>query len=183
MRTSWIALLALFTLLTALGWSVSLDSAATWDRSRWLRSAAAREARADWLQLQRQHWRSLGGEENIRDRQRVAELDGELAVFRSVFWAAEDTESLRRQIAATPLVRRQRVLEIGTGSGLVALCCLAAGAEYVLATDVNSAALANAWYNAQRLGLSQRLELRLVPPNNPQAFAVIDADEKFDVIV
>ncbi len=114
---------------------------------------------------------------------RVDELPQPLAVFESVFWEPADTDSLRRLIAASKQVREKHVLEIGTGSGLVSLCCLQAGAARVVATDINSAAVANAAYNARRFGWAQRLELRTVSPERPAAYSVLREGEQFDLIV
>ena len=75
------------------------------------------------------------------------------------------------------------MLEIGTGSGLLSLCCLKAGAEQVVATDVNRAAVSNALYNAEHLELTGQLDARLVPLENSSAFSVIAPNEKFDLII
>ena len=75
------------------------------------------------------------------------------------------------------------MLEIGTGSGLIALCCLRAGARRVVATDINPQAIRCAAYNAQALKREERLELRLVSQVAPQAFAVIAPNERFDLII
>jgi len=119
----------------------------------------------------------------IRARHKVDELPFDVVVFETVFWEPRDTDSLRRLIQETPLVRECDVLEIGTGSGLVALCCLHAGAKRVVATDVNPEALANARYNAVMLKLADRLETRQVPLDNRSAFAVLKPGERFDLIV
>ncbi len=119
----------------------------------------------------------------IRSWEYVDGLPEQIAVFQTVFWEPRDTTSLRELIANTDLVRGKSVLEIGTGSGLVSLCCLRAGASYVVATDVNATALANAQYNANVLGVSDRFETRLAPLSSSGAFEVCQPDEKFDVIV
>jgi release factor glutamine methyltransferase len=113
----------------------------------------------------------------------VEDFDRPLVLFESVFWEPDDTTSLRRLLRDTDLVRDKSVLEIGTGSGLVALCCLRAGAKRVVATDINPAAIQCAAYNALRLNLEPTLELRLVGQDAPQAFAVLEPDEKFDLII
>jgi release factor glutamine methyltransferase len=115
--------------------------------------------------------------------QTIEDLPRPIAQFRSVFWEPRDTESLRRRIRETPAVRDKLILEIGTGTGLVALCCLQAGARRVVATDINPAALENVRYNAILLGLDDRLEARLIPLAEPAAFSVIGAGERFDLIV
>lgn len=126
---------------------------------------------------------SSGVTHRIRAWERAEGFPAELAVFETVFWEPRDTTSLRELIGTTELVKGKTVLEIGTGSGLVSLCCLAAGAEKVVATDVNPAAVENARYNAERLGLSDRFEVRLVSLDDKSAYAVIGADEKFDLII
>lgn len=123
------------------------------------------------------------GKPPIRGRHRVAELPFDIVVFDTVFWEPRDTTSLRKLIHATDLVRDRTVLEIGTGSGLVALCCLHAKARRVVATDVNPNAIANIRYNAEMLELLDRLETRRVPLQDSSAFAVLQPDERFDLII
>lgn len=113
----------------------------------------------------------------------VEDFSSGIAQFKTVFWEPRDTESLRSLIRETVLVQRQRVLEIGTGTGLIALCCLANGATQVVATDINPNAVANARYNARRFPKTSTLDVRLVSEENPGAFAVIGEDERFDLIV
>ncbi len=113
----------------------------------------------------------------------VADRDGPLAVFRFVFWQPRATARLRRLIRTTSLVCGKTVLEISTGTGLIALCCLKAGAAGMAANDINPAAVANARYNAQLLGYSDRIELPLVPTDLPEAFSVIEPSERFDLII
>lgn len=103
--------------------------------------------------------------------------------METVFWEPDDTASLRRLIRETDLVRGKRVLEIGTGTGLIALCCLQAGAAHVVATDINPHALVNAAYNAEALGMRDRLELRLVSPTSPGAYSTLLEGERFDLIL
>jgi release factor glutamine methyltransferase len=106
-----------------------------------------------------------------------------LAVFDTVFWEPQDTISLRGLIRETRLVHGKTVLEIGTGSGLVALCCLQAGADRVVATDINPAAVACARFNARRLERPERFEVRQVSESDSGAFAVIRPGERFDLII
>ena len=119
----------------------------------------------------------------IRSWEYVDGFPEKIAVFQTVFWEPRDTNSLRELIETSDLVRGKTVLEIGTGSGLVALCCLRAGAARVIATDVNRKAIENARYNANVLELGDRLETRLVPIHSQTAFAVLEPGETFDVIV
>jgi tRNA1(Val) A37 N6-methylase TrmN6 len=113
----------------------------------------------------------------------VEDFRRDLAQFKTVFWDSRDTESLRRMIRETALAQDKTVLEIGAGTGLLSLCCLNTRAAKVVATDVNPAAIANTVYNATLLGFSDRLETRLVPLERAAAFAVIGAEEQFDLII
>ncbi len=113
----------------------------------------------------------------------VPQLPQSLAILDSVFWEPDDTISMRQKIATETLVRGAHVLEIGTGSGLLSLCCLQAGAAHVIATDLNPAAVANARENAQQLHLAGQLEARLVPRRDPTAWTVLAPHEKFDLII
>jgi len=113
----------------------------------------------------------------------VADLSARIALFDTVFWDPRDTESLRKMIKDTPVVKGRNILEIGTGSGLLSLYCLKFGALKVVATDVNRLAVANARYNAELLGVKDRFEARLVPLSDMQAYSVIGISEKFDLII
>ncbi len=107
----------------------------------------------------------------------------DVALFDTVFWDPRDTISLRELLRRGPLVKDKSVMEIGTGSGLISLCSLKAGASKVVATDVNPSAIACARYNAERLKLKDRFQVRRVPLNDSGAFTVIKDDEKFDFII
>lgn len=113
----------------------------------------------------------------------VEPLPRKVAVLETVFWEPADTDSLRAFLADGSRVRGKTVLEIGTGSGLLALCCLHAGAARVVATDVNPSAVANAAYNARRFGFQDRLEVRQVPADDAGAWTVIQAGERFDLVI
>lgn len=110
-------------------------------------------------------------------------VDHELVQFESVFWEPDDTVSLRKLIVDDNIADGRSVLEIGTGTGLLSLVCLADGAKKVVATDINPAAVANARYNAAMLELDQDFEVRLVKTDQPDAFAVIQSKERFDLII
>ncbi len=113
----------------------------------------------------------------------VEGLPERLALFDTVFWDPRDTVSLRALIAQTDLIRDKTVLEIGTGSGLISLFSLYYGAAKVVATDVNPNAIENARYNAKRLGLDDRLEVRQVSLDDTRAFSALGPSERFDLII
>jgi len=58
-----------------------------------------------------------------------------------------------------------------------------AGARKVVATDINPMAVKNARFNAEQLGLAERFEVRLVPPDDAGAYSVIQASERFDLVI
>lgn len=107
----------------------------------------------------------------------------ELVQFESVFWEPDDTVSLRQLMADDSIADGRRVLEIGTGTGLLSLICLTGGATHVVATDINPAAVANARYNAAMLELDSNFEVRMVETDKPDAYAVIKPKERFDLII
>jgi methylase of polypeptide subunit release factors len=118
----------------------------------------------------------------LKQRLTIEDFDRQFAQFESVFWDPADTISLRKRIREQSLAEK-RVLEIGTGTGLLSLCCVQAGAAHVVATDINPSAIANADYNAESLDYSPRLDLRFVSTDNPGAYAVIGDNEQFDLII
>jgi methylase of polypeptide subunit release factors len=69
------------------------------------------------------------------------------------------------------------VLEIGTGTGVVAVFAALAGARRVVATDVNPAAVANARANVAKHGLEGRVDVR-----HGDVFDPIRPDERFDLV-
>ena len=108
---------------------------------------------------------------------------GEIVQFESVFWEPDDTVSLRKMIVQDAVAAGRDVLEIGTGTGLISILCLQNDAKKVVATDINAAAVANARYNAAILAPDQTLIVRQVGKESPGAFAVIQDDEQFDLII
>jgi len=109
--------------------------------------------------------------------------EGEFVQFESVFWEPDDTISLRKLISIEAIASGRDVLEIGTGTGVISVVCLLNSAKSVVATDINRAAVANAAYNAAMLCPDQSLDIRQVDPDSPGAFAVIDDDEQFDLVI
>ena len=75
------------------------------------------------------------------------------------------------------------VLDIGTGSGILALYAAKLGAVKVVATDIDPQALKNTKLNARLLKLDSVIKTRLVSPDDPSAYAVIRPDEVFDVVI
>jgi release factor glutamine methyltransferase len=100
-------------------------------------------------------------------------VDGRVLVPRP------ETETLVDAVTALPLRASDRVLEVGVGSGAVALSLLHEGRfDRILGTDVSEAALGVARANATALGLASRLELR-----QGETYAPIADGERFALIV
>lgn len=113
-------------------------------------------------------------------------LGREFEVTRDTLIPRRDTEELVKvvleQDGATPLPERPRILELGTGSGCVAITLALAWPEAeVIATDISAAALAVAGRNARRHGVDDRVTLVLGDLFEP--IALHAAGRPFDLIV
>ncbi len=113
----------------------------------------------------------------------IEDLPRAIAQFETVFWEPADTDSLRLLIRSTDIVKNRTVMEIGTGTGLISLCCAQYGAKQIVATDINSNAVTCANFNAAWLNLNRRIETRLVSEDKSGAFEVIGDNERFDFII
>ena len=76
-----------------------------------------------------------------------------------------------------------KVLDVGSGTGALGLAALAHGAGSVVATELDPVALRNTQMNARALGLSGRVQARLVPFDDQGAYSVIPEGERFDLIL
>lgn len=76
-----------------------------------------------------------------------------------------------------------KVLEIGTGTGIISVYAAELGARKVVATDINERAIKCARRNAERFGYADRIEVRQVPLDDMSAYSVIGDDERFDIII
>ncbi len=81
------------------------------------------------------------------------------------------------------LFEGKRVLEIGTGSGIISLYAAQLGAASVISTDINPRAIESVKLNAERMGLGAVIDARLVPPSDLSAYSVIGDSEQFDTII
>jgi release factor glutamine methyltransferase len=113
-------------------------------------------------------------------------LGREFEVTRDTLIPRRDTEELVKivleQDGAHPLPDRPRVLELGTGSGCVAITlALVLPEAEVTATDISAAALAVAGRNARRHGVDDRVTLVLGDLFKP--IALHAAERPFDLIV
>lgn len=71
-----------------------------------------------------------------------------------------------------------RVLDLGTGTGVLALVAAYNGSRNITATDINPQAVKNAKFNAEKLGFDDRIDVR----KNADLFDAVRG-EKFDVII
>ena len=107
---------------------------------------------------------------------RVAGLD--LTVLPSVFHPKMFvTSGFFAQFLQSLDLTGKSVVEVGTGSGILALSAAKAGAESVLALDINPAAVKAAQLNAGRNGLKQVTALE------SNLFSAVPLATRFDVII
>lgn len=103
----------------------------------------------------------------------------ELSVDGRVLIPRPETELVVEQVMKLPVPAAGRVLEVGTGSGAIALSLLHEGRfQRVVATDLSAAALEVAAANAGALGLAERVDFRLGGAYDP-----VGSGETFDVVV
>lgn len=103
----------------------------------------------------------------------VAYLDKAFHVYPNTFWPFMDSEPLVRALRVR---RGEHVLDVGTGSGVIATFACYLGAARVLALDINPAAVRSARRNAREHGFGEVMEVR-----QSDLFDAV-GDEQFDVI-
>ncbi len=86
-------------------------------------------------------------------------LDGVITILPHVYVPADQSvPAMFRE--CRHLMEGKRVLDMGTGTGVLALLAARLGAAKVLATDSNPNAVANARLNVERLNLADIVEVR-----------------------
>ncbi|MBU1930910.1 tRNA (adenine(22)-N(1))-methyltransferase TrmK [Candidatus Micrarchaeota archaeon] len=101
-------------------------------------------------------------------------LGKKFLVFKTVFWPFEDSVPLVENFVVRS---EESVLDVGTGSGVIAIFSVYKGAKRIVAIDINPWAVKCARENAKRHGFSDRIEVR-----KSDLFEAIKENEKFDVI-
>lgn len=127
---------------------------------------------------------SVIGKVEKETRHKSEHLGGEVVVLPGVFHPIE------AEILVLPFMKEnaklfagKRVLEIGSGSGVVSVYAAKLGAKHVVSTDISEQAVATTKLNAERFGVGDVVEPRLVPASDVSAYSVIKPDEQFDVII
>jgi release factor glutamine methyltransferase len=101
--------------------------------------------------------------------------DRDFLVGPNIFWPGEDSKALVRNFRIQP---GEAVLDVGAGSGVLAIFAAAAGAAKVVGLEINEDAVAYARKNAAAHGFADRIDFRY-----SDMFGALCEDEKFDVIV
>ena len=99
--------------------------------------------------------------------------------FWAFAWAGG--QALARHLLDRPaLVRGRRVLDVGSGSGLVAIAAARAGAAHVMANDLDPFALSATGLNAAANGVAVETCGRNLVGSNPQADVVLAGDVAYE---
>jgi len=94
-----------------------------------------------------------------REGLRLSCLDASITIVPHVYVPADESVPAMF-LEYRPLVSGRRILDMGTGTGVLALLAAQLGAKSVVATDSNRKAVANAHLNVERFGLGDRIEVR-----------------------
>ncbi|MFQ6096889.1 MAG: 50S ribosomal protein L11 methyltransferase [Armatimonadota bacterium] len=143
----------------------------------WLDPADARLADRPFLLPVRRLQRILTDRRRAAEGLYVRALGARITILPHVFVPQDENvvnllaDRLRLPEAAT-------VLDMGTGTGVLAFVAANAGAARVIATDNSPYAVRNARLNAERLGLTDRVHVR-----GPADLFDAVADERFDVVI
>lgn len=105
---------------------------------------------------------------------KIKYLDKDFLVSRNVFPPSDDSLPL---VENYQIKTGEKVLDVCTGSGVIAIFSALKGANKVLAVDINPEAIKNAQANVNLYGLRSVVEVRL-----SDMFSNISSEEKFDVI-
>ena len=132
-------------------------------------SAAPAVASIDrWQQKRQQAFKQIPDEGRT-----IRYLGKDFHVYPNTFWPFNDSQPLVRNFRIEP---GDSVLDVGTGSGVIAVFACYRGAGRVLALDVNPAAIRSAKRNAREHGFGNVMEVR-----RSNLFDKV-GDERFDVI-
>jgi release factor glutamine methyltransferase len=99
----------------------------------------------------------------------------ELIVLPGVFPPKDDTNLLAEHLC---IPAGSTVLDVGTGTGALAIWAAQHGAGSVVATDISAMAVKNANQNLERLHLDNRVDVRL-----GHGLTTVASTERFDIII
>lgn len=105
----------------------------------------------------------------------VEYFDKTFVVHKNVFWPFEDSKPLVESLVVN---QGESVLDVGTGSGVIAVFAAYKGAGKVVALDINLDAVRNAQANAALHGFTNVIDVRL-----SDVFSALKDGELFDVII
>jgi release factor glutamine methyltransferase len=106
--------------------------------------------------------------------QYIEYLGKKFIVYKNVFWPFDDSVPLVENYRINP---GDYVLDVCTGSGVIAVFSAYHGAKKVVALDVNPDAVRTAKENAKLHGFDDTIDVRL-----SDMFDALQEDEQFDVI-
>lgn len=143
----------------------------------WLEGDTEYLSNVDFLLPVRKVLRISSDVERKSDGMYIKALDTEISVFPHVYVPFD--ESVVNMIAENLSVdENTKVLDVGTGTGVLALIAACKGACNVVATDINPQAVKNAKFNANKLGFEHRIDAR-----GPADLFEAVQGEKFDIII
>lgn len=109
-----------------------------------------------------------------REGKSVVYMGKEFVVYPTVFWPSQDSIALVQSLEIKP---GDRVLDLCTGSGVIAIFSALYGAKKVVALDINPEAIRCTRENARRHNLESVIDARV-----SDMFSALGPDERFDVI-
>lgn len=101
-------------------------------------------------------------------------FDKTFFVYPTVFQPFDDSAPLIKNLKISA---HEKVLDVCTGSGIIAIFAALKGAKEVLAVDINPIAIKSARKNAKRFKVNKKVKFRV-----SNMFSAIKENEKFDVI-
>ncbi len=107
------------------------------------------------------------------DGKKIKYLGKEFLVYPNTFWPFTDSQPLVKNFH---IESGESVLDVGTGSGVIAIFSCYSGAGRVVAVDINPAAIKSAKHNAKQHGFDKIMKVK-----RSNLFEKI-GQEKFDVI-
>ena len=107
------------------------------------------------------------------DGKKIKYLGKEFLVYPNTFWPFTDSQPLVKNFH---IENGESVLDVGTGSGVIAIFSCYSGAGRVVAVDINPAAIKSAKHNAKQHGFEKIMKVK-----RSNLFEKL-GQEKFDVI-